>query len=144
MKTTLEESYMMKWNARFSYGRENNKMESYSLATHAFISVKKASCILKIWMKRTPELLSLNLVFFLVFFFFYIYWKVTIHACFATSSKIKNCFAHKDNFNFKSDHVFDKKKKYKSTVTNCIHFPFLLPFYKYHIRHGRTRLKVAF
>ena len=56
----------------------------------------------------------------------------------------KNCFAHKDNFDFKSDHVFDKKKKYKSTVTNCIHFPFLLPFYKYHIRHGRTRLKVAF
>ena len=143
MKTTLEESYMMKWNARFSYGRENNKMESHSLATHAFISVKKASCILKIWMKRTPELLSLNLVFFLVFFFFIYILEGNNTCMFATSSKIKDCFAHKDNSNFKSDHVFDKKKKYKSTVTNCIHFPFLLPFYKYHIRHGRTRLKVA-
>lgn len=36
---------------------------------------------------------------------------------FATSPKIKNCFAQKDNFDFKSGHVFDKKKKYKSTVT---------------------------
>ena len=60
----------------------------------------------------------------------------------ATSSKIKNCFAHKDNFDFKSDHVFDKKKN--TNYCNLIHFSFLLLFYKYHIRHGRMRLKVAF
>ena len=145
MKTTLEESYMMKWNARFSYGRENNKMESHSLATHAFISVKKASCILKIWMKRTPELLSLNLVFFLVFFFFlYIYWKVTIHACLRHHPKSRTALHIKTTSILKAIMFLIRKKKYKSTVTNCIHFPFLLPFYKYHIRHGRTRLKVAF
>ena len=62
---------------------------------------------------------------------------------FATSFKIKNCFAHKDNFDLKSDHVFDKKKKIQK-YCNFIHFPFLLPFYKYHILHGRMRLKVAF
>ena len=49
----------------------------------------------------------------------------------------------KDNFDFKSGHVFDKKKKIQK-YCNLIRFPFLLPFYKYHIRHGRMRLKVAF
>ena len=48
MKTTLEESLYDEMKRTHSYGRENNKMESHCLAMHAFISVKKASCILKI------------------------------------------------------------------------------------------------
>ena len=52
----------------------------------------------------------------LVLFFFFIL-EGNNTCMFATSSKIKNCFAHKDNFDFKSDHVFDKEKKYKNTVT---------------------------
>ena len=59
-----------------------------------------------------------SLIKFSFFFLFFFYILEGNNTCmFATSSKIKNCFAHKDNFDFKSDHVFDKKKKYKSTVT---------------------------
>ena len=80
---------------------------------HLLASKRRPAFLKYEWKEPRTSLIKFS--FFLLFFFFLIL-EGNNKCMFATSSKIKNCFAHKDNFDFKSDHVFDKKKKYKSTV----------------------------
>ena len=74
-------------------------------------------------MKRTPELLKLNFVFFSCFF---LYWKVTIHACLRHHPKSRTALHKKTTSILKAVMFLIRKKKYKSTVTSFSFSPSFL------------------